>query len=283
MLDTLNALTVPYLLLLLALALEWLWRVWREGRQHARPGLARLAPPGLTALLAAPLTHTDALFGVGAALLLIAAYAPAAYLPRPALSGQQARDAAGRSLVGLLGLFVCAPLLLALGTPGKGWSAGWTGSLAGTGWLAGAWAVWAGVTLWALGQALGLASGRRASARAASRGPGLGLRFGPLASPEWPDLELRLEPGRARLLNVGSSALYLAGWSPASVNAWLLPRDEGGRPLGRLPVGKAALLTPWPQGEAGLRVWYRRDGSPGGGMVFRADWTPPGSLARVLN
>jgi len=91
MLDTLTTLSWPYLLAVLALALHWLVRVWRHARQGERPAFAYLAAPGVSALLAAPLVQADPMFGLGAALLLIAAYAPGASSPpRSATRGRRA-------------------------------------------------------------------------------------------------------------------------------------------------------------------------------------------------
>ena len=260
MLDTLTTLSVPYLLALFGLSVQWLLAVWRQARVGRRPRLAYLAAPGLAALLAAPILQADPLFGLGAALLLIAAYAGGAYAPAP-LRHHVLALRWGR-------LFVLA--LAFLGGVGQGLSL-----------PAPVWALWAAFLLLALGYLL--SSGRQIQTQAAVTVPGLALRFGPLNSPAWPDLELRVEGDYARLQNVGSSRLVLAGWSPSGENGWLRPQDAQGRVLSLLPKGGTALLTPWPAGQSGVRVWYVRQGEPEVALVFRADWTPLNSPQRVLN
>ncbi|WP_424951825.1 hypothetical protein [Deinococcus sp.] len=260
MLDTLTTLSLPYLLALFALTVQWLLSVWRQAQAGRRPRLAYLAAPGLAALLAAPLVQADPLFGLGAALLLIAAYAGGAYTPAPASHHRRALRW-GRVLV--LGLAF-------LGGVGQGLSL--------PAWVR---ALWAGLLLLALGYML--SSGRQRQAPAPIGVPGLALRFGPLNSPAWPDLELRVEGDHARLQNVGSSRLLLAGWSPSGENGWLRPQDAQGQVLSLLPKGGTALLSPWPAGQSGVRVWYVRQGEPEVALVFRADWTPLNSAQRVLN
>lgn len=258
MLDTLTTLSLPYLLALFGLTVQWLLAVWRQAQIGRRPVLAYLAAPGLAALVAAPLLQADPLFGLGAALLLIAAYAGGAYRLAPPDHHRLALRR-GRWL------------FLALAFMG--------GVGAGLDLPAGVWALWAGLMLLALGYLL--SSGRTTRPQAVP--PGLALRFATLTSPTWPDLELRVEGDHARLQNVGSSRLLLAGWSPSGENGWLHPQDASGRRLSLLPRGGTALLTPWPAGQNGVRVWYVRQQEPEVALVFRADWTPLGSPHRVLN
>ena len=258
MLDTLTTLSVPYLLALFGLTVQWLLAVWQQARVGRRPVLAYLAAPGLAALLGAPLAQADPLFGLGGALLLIAAYAGGAYAPAPADHHRQALTR-GRALSLLLAVVGAAGQSLAPPAP--------------------LWVLWSAALLLSLGYLL--SSGRQLKIPVTA--PGLALRFGALTSPAWPDLELRVEGDHARLQNIGPSRLLLAGWSPSGQNGWLRPQDTQGKALSVLPKGGTALLAPWPAGQSGVRVWYVRQQAPQEPLVFRADWTPVGSPQRVLN
>ena len=263
MLDTLTTLSWPYMLALFGLSVQWLLAVWRQARVGRRPALAYLAAPGLAALLAAPLAQADPLFGLGAALLLIAAYAGGAYRAAPIEHHARALRW-GRPLFLLIAFLGGAAQALRLPPfPPLVWS------------------LWAGLLLLSLGYLL--SSGRRSRRQGRVTAPGLTLRFGPLSAPTWPDLELRLDGEQARLHNIGGAGLYLAGWSPSGENGWLRPQDAAGQPLTLLPKGAAALLSPWPSDQSGVRVWYVRENEPEVALVFRADWTPLNSPQRVLN
>ena len=260
MLDTLTTLSWPYVLALFALSVQWLLAVWQQARVGRRPALAYLAAPGLAALLAAPLAQADPLFGLGAALLLIAAHAGGAYRAAP-------DEHHGRALRWGRPVFLLIAFLggaaQALRLPPLVWS------------------LWAGLLLLSLGYLL--SSGRQSRRRGRVMAPGLTLRFGPLSAPAWPDLELRLDQGQARLHNIGAAGLYLVGWSPSGENGWLRPQDAKGQPLALLPKGATALLSPWPSDQSGVRVWYVRENEPEVALVFRADWTPLNNPQRVLN
>jgi hypothetical protein len=258
MLDTLTTLSVPYLLALFALTVQWLLAVWQQARMGRRPVLAYLAAPGLAALLGAPLAQAEPLFGLGAALVLIAAYWSGAYAPVPADHHRQALRW-GRPLA--LALALLGAVSQGFGLPPL------------------FWVLWAAALTLSLGYLL--SSGRQSKTPVAA--PGLALRFGALTSPAWPDLELRVEGNHARLQNIGSSRLLLAGWSPSGQNGWLRPQDTQGKALSVLPKGGTALLAPWPAGQSGVRVWYVRQSAPQEALVFRADWTPLDSPRRVLN
>ncbi len=258
MLDTLTTLSVPYLLALFGLTVQWLLAVWQQARVGRRPVLAYLAAPGLAALLGAPLAQAEPLFGLGAALLLIAAYWGGAYALAPADHHRQALSR-GRPL--------CF-FLTVLGAAGQGFALPPL-----------FWVLWSAALLLSLGYLL--SSGRQEKIQVTA--PGLALRFGALTSPAWPDLELRVEGDHARLQNIGSSRLLLAGWSPSGQNGWLRPQDTHGKALSVLPKGGTALLSPWPAGQSGVRVWYVRQNAPLEALVFRADWTPLDSPQRVLN
>ncbi|WP_425147225.1 hypothetical protein [Deinococcus sp.] len=271
MLDTLTGLSWPYLLALAALSVQWLLTVWREARLGRGPWLAWLAVPGLSALIAAPLIRGgEPLFGLGAALLLIAVYAGGAYRTAGQRWGE--RRSVARSRAALLALCFVGGVFSAL-VP-----AGWVpaGGLAPLGWLA---ALWAGGVLAALAALLG-ASGQPPRPQAA---PTLALRFGAYLAPPWPDLELRVEGDRAWIQNIGPGNVQVAGWSFSDQNAWMRARDKQGKPLHLLAKGSRAVLSPWPAGTLGVRVWYVRQTDPAVSLVFRADWQPLDHPQRVLN
>ena len=96
--------TPPYALALGLIAAYWLWRVAREAGQRWAPRVAWWAVPGLGLLWAAPQADVPALFGLGAAALLLAEFWPGAF--RPA----RARPGWAWPLVGV----VCGLTLLAL-------------------------------------------------------------------------------------------------------------------------------------------------------------------------
>ncbi|BDP40826.1 hypothetical protein DAETH_07950 [Deinococcus aetherius] len=254
-----SRLTLPYALALGLIAAYWLGRVAGETRRRRVPRAAWWGVPGLALLWLTPLLEVPALFSLGAALLLFAEFWPGAFRytrARPGPSWPLALLLSGLTLLGLIaarggtGVSVAAALALLLG---------------GVGGL--------------------LAAGLFPAGSPAPRLPGLEVRFGRVRQPEWPDLSVTLTGEGARLVNVSSGPVHLAGWSPSGVNAWLRVRDEGGAPLNRLAAGQSALL---PLGEraGGVRVWYVPEGRGGRAepRLFRADWTPPAYAdSRVLN
>jgi hypothetical protein len=260
-LDTLSTLSLPYLLALLCLSAQWLYTVRQQSRAWLRPHLSLLAAPGLAALILAPLVQTEALFGFGAALLIIAAYAPAAYVLAPARHAQRARTV-GSGLVLTLVLLGGALLAYRLSAPAA----------------ATLWPLWSCLLLAALAYMLGAGL-----PRVQAETPGFALRFRPSHVPSWPDLELRFDGEQARVQNIGAAPLVLAGWSPSGQNGWRRPLDAQGKPLVLLARGATATLAPWPEGQNGVRLWYVRQNAPAEALVFRADWTQPDSPRRVLN
>ncbi|WP_019586866.1 hypothetical protein [Deinococcus apachensis] len=255
-----SRITPPYALALALIAGYWLWRVAREARHRWAPRVSWWAVPGLALLWAAPLADVPALFGLGAAALLLAEFWPGAFRP--------ARERPGWAwpLVGVL----CGLALLALVATGGGTQAGAEVpvTLALAALLAG------------LG---GLLSAGLYRERSRPRPPGLEVRFAPVQLPEWPDLSVTLTERGARLVNVSNGPLRLAGWSPSGVNAWLRVRTEGGTPLNTLAVGQSAFL-PLNEREGGVRVWYVPGNGRAGPRLFRADWTPQAYAdQRVLN
>lgn len=261
------------------IAAQWLWRVGREARLGFTPGVAWWAVPGLMCLLLAAILDVPALFGVGAALLLLAEFWPPAYR-RPRSRPDPAWPAVGAvlSLVAVVGVLRRE----ALGAPGGG---------------AGPQPVL--LTL-LLGLSVASAAGLLGALRfpkAATR-PALGFqaRWNRTLTPDWPELNVTLSERGAHLRNVSRTPLRLAGWSPAGMNAWYRVRDEQGRVLAELAAGQVALLPVTPF-DSGVRVWYgpvegRRGADPRGeqdagsppARLFRADWTPAAHAARrVLN
>ncbi|EYB67502.1 hypothetical protein DEIPH_ctg040orf0076 [Deinococcus phoenicis] len=253
--------TLPYALALALIAAYWLWRVAREAGHRWVPHVSWWAVPGLGLLWTTPLADAPALFGLGAALLLLAEFWPGAFRParvRPGWAWPAVGVVVGLTLLGLTAVRGGTDLSVTLALAAL---------LAGLG---------------------GLLSAALYREHAASRLPGLEVRFGRVQFPEWPDLSVTLTERGARLVNVSDGPLRLAGWSPSGMNAWLRVRDEGGAPLNTLNAGQSAFL-PLNGRAGGVRVWYvpvhRRGGrQPGEPRLFRADWTPPVYAdQRVLN
>lgn len=249
-------LTLPYALTLALIAAYWLWRVAREARARWEPRVAWWAVPGLALLLLAPLLEVPALFGLGAALLLLAEFWPGAF--RPA----RTRPSWAWPLVGVLGgLALLGLVAVQPGREAAALVAALASLLAGLG----------GLSAWALYRVR------------PARLPGLEVRFGRVRQPEWPDLSVTLTGHGARLVNVSGGPLRLAGWSPSGSNAWLRVRDEGGAPLNVLAAGQSAFL-PLGAREGGVRVWYLSGRRRREARLFRADWTPRAYAdGRVLN
>nr|WP_221269812.1 hypothetical protein [Deinococcus budaensis] len=248
-------LTPLYGLTLALIAAYWLWRVAREARARWEPRVAWWAVPGLALLGLAPLWEVPALFGLGAALLLLAEFWPGAFRP--------ARERPGWAwpMVGVLGGLALLGLVAAQRGSEVALAAALASLLAGLG----------GLSAWALYRAR------------PARPPGLEVRFGQVRQPEWPDLSVTLTGQGARLVNVSGGPLRLAGWSPSGSNAWLRVRDEGGAPLNVLAAGQSAFL-PLGAREGGVRVWYLPARRRSEARLFRADWTPQAYAdSRVLN
>lgn len=256
---TLPGVSSLFALSLTLLAAYWLGRVWREARHGVRPGVAWWTVPGLLGLLLAPVLEVPALFGIGAGLLLLAEFWPLAY--------RRARTRPGWTW----------PLIAALLGVALGWSALDRSGPGDSQTLP----LVTALTLLLCGLA-GLLSS--AAYPRAQRGElGFLTRWGRSRVPEWPDLSVTLTPSGAQIRNVSRSALRLAGWSPRSVNGWLLVRDPQGQPLNTLRAGQSAFL-PLAHHEGGVRVWYVPARGPQETLLFRADWTPVQAQgSRVLN
>ncbi|MVN86053.1 hypothetical protein GO986_04670 [Deinococcus sp. HMF7620] len=247
-------LTTPLLLVTALIVGYWLLRVGQAARRSLIPRAALWAVPGLALLLLAPVLDVPALFGLGAALLLLAEYWPAAFVPATR------RLDTGWPLVGLL---------------------------VGGGATVSAWRGGDAVLLAVVGTVLLLSVGGLLSAalfRApASRAPlGFGSRWKTPVTPPWPELSVTLSERGAHLRNVSGGRLRVAGWSPAGVNAWYRVRTETGEALAELAAGQEAVL-PVSVYDSGVRVWYAPARTQAT-HLFRADWTPPAYAEhRVLN
>lgn len=289
-------------LLAAALALlgaYWLVRVGRAVRRGLLPRGAWWAVPGLLLMLLAPVLDVPALFGVGAALLLLAEFLPSAFVPAalvrsqatgpevtwdggPWLSGR-GRSGAGRpgaprrsgvawDRLGwpLVGLTLGAGLLLALRDPAHLNPLTLSVSVAAL-LVAGAGLLTALVPV-----------RTRVAGSAFDSHARWQTRWNHVVTPDWPDLSVTLSEQGAHLKNVSGRPLRLAGWSPAGMNAWLSVRGASGEPLLELHAGQEALLPVTAQ-DSGVRVWYAPARVPDA-HLFRADWTPTAySDSRVLN
>ncbi|MBZ9714554.1 hypothetical protein [Deinococcus multiflagellatus] len=238
------------------LAAYWLIRVGQAARRQLRPAAAWWAAPGLGLLLLAPVLDVPALFGLGAALLLLAEYWPRAF--RPAAG----RPGVGWPLVGLvMGAALAAGLLRRGLEPGTFFAA-------------------LVLLLWSAGAFVSAALFRRT---AAPTPLGFSARWKTPVTPAWPELSVTLSARGAHLRNVSGTRLWLAGWSPAGVNAWYRVRTERGEAVVELAAGQEAVL-PVSAYDSGVRVWYAPARTPSNTHLFRADWTPPAHAEhRVLN
>ncbi|AZI42215.1 hypothetical protein EHF33_05180 [Deinococcus psychrotolerans] len=251
---TLTQLTPLYAAVLLGVAITWLWQVAKSARRSLWPRLGILMPLGLTSLLAAPVLDVPALFGMGAGLVLIAAYWPVLRLrgpPRPAEGG-------------LMWLLLIAGLL----------SVSWGVQMQSANLLFGA----AALTLYSLALLLSATLyPKRFNVIAPNFkvSPTFLRRWQGAVTPAVADLELTLDVNAARLVNTSGHTLHLAGWSPASGNAWLRTRSADGELLSTLSAGETVYLMPWSPMRGGphegVRLWYAREGEDAT-YLFRADW-----------
>ncbi|PTA69851.1 hypothetical protein C8263_00300 [Deinococcus arcticus] len=238
------------------IAAYWLGRVGVAARRQWRPATAWWAPPGVGLLLLAPVLDVPALFGLGAALLLLAEYGPGAFRPAPD------RPQVAWPLVGLV---VGGAL---------------TASLQRSGLSSFTFFVTLVVLL---SSAAGLLSAALFRRQPAPLALGFAARWKAPVTPPWPELSVTLSARGAHLRNISGARLHLAGWSPAGVNAWYRVRSEQGQPLAELAAGQEAVL-PVSAYDSGVRVWYAAARTPGTPHLFRADWTPTAyAETRVLN
>ncbi len=255
--------TLPFALALGLIALYWLLRVAREARLGYLPRVAWWALPGLALLLLTPVLDVPALFGIGAAALLLAEFWPLPY--RRAAT----RPSPAWPLVGVLSAVALMAAVLNAPTPQPLAFGAALGAL-----LAGA-AGLLGVALYPVRE-----TGRAAAGRSSTLN--FQARWHRTVTPEWPDLSVTLSERGAHLKNISRRPLLLAGWSPAGINAWYRVRGPDGRVLAELRAGQEALL-PMNGRDSGVRVWYGPDPSSDP-HLFRADWTPTARAdQRVLN
>ena len=260
-LTPLTEVTGVYAIFLGLIALQWLVRVGREARLGYLPRVAWWAVPGLALLLLTPTLDVPALFGLGAAALLLAEFWPLPY------RRASRRPSPAWPLVSVLvGAVLAFSLLQGERSEPLAFVAAVCALLAG---LAGL-----------LGTALYPAGG--VLARAPQPPLNFQTRWHPTVTPEWPDLSVTLSEQGAHLKNISPRPVRLAGWSPAGINAWYRVRGPDGQVLSELRAGQEALL-PVGERDSGVRVWYGPDKSPDA-HLFRADWTPLGRAdGRVLN
>ncbi|GHF99954.1 hypothetical protein GCM10017783_10020 [Deinococcus piscis] len=239
------------------LALYWLTRVGLAARQRQRPAVSWWSIPGLLLLLLAPLLEVPVLFGLGAAVLLLAEWWPRAFVP------VWQRTAWGWGLVPIaLGgaallaqpvtfLSLCGGLALAL------W--GLAHLLGGLLWLPPR-----PPSGWLPASSLG---------KVESPTFGTAVRWQPRHRPDPPELSVALGPGYLTLRNESGQTVQLRGWTPAHRNAFLaLDRALAPRAEHRLRRDPA---------QQGVRVWYTADGSRDV-RVLHADWQEP-TPERTLN
>lgn len=250
--------TVWFLGSLVLLTAYWFYRVGSEARAARVPRVAWWAVPGLVMMLFSQGLEQSqpTFFALGAAALLLAEFWPYAY-----------RRVSGRppATWPVLGLILGAAMVLAIFDKPEQQSF--------------ALAVGLGAVL--AGIAGLITAGFWPKPRPASLG--FGARWKPITIPEWPDLSVTLTERGAELKNVSRQTLELAGWSPSSINGWLMVRDEHGQSLNKLRAGQTAFL-PLTDHERGVRVWYALSGQSNDPRLFRADWVPvQGQNSRILN
>lgn len=240
------------------LAAYWWYRVALEAKAQRVPRVAWWAAPGLVLMLfsQSAVQPQPVLFALGVAALLLAEFWPKAYRRAPQ------RPAATWSAAALI-----LGIALLLAVQGKADEQYFALAAALGGLLAGV----AGL----------LTTAFWPKPRPAALG--FGARWKPTVTPEWPDLSVTLTSRGAELKNVSRQTLELAGWSPVSINGWLMLRDEHGESLNKLRSGQTAFL-PLPSYERGVRVWYAPAGKNTDARLFRADWVPMQAQSeRVLN
>lgn len=266
-------LTPLYAVTLGLIAAYWWGRVWREARVGYAPRVAWWAVPGLGALLLAPLLDVPALFGVGAALLLLAEFWPAAFTPARRRGPEWER--VGWAVVGVV---LAGTLVLSPGPLGpQDLFTGVTGLLVLVACV--------GVLFAVLGQPRTVGQERTQRGRVPPlKSVGFTTRWAEAVSPAWPELSVTLTGDGAQLKNVSPRPLLLAGWSPAGVNAWMRPRRPDGTLAEVLEAGEEVFVPLGPT-DRGVRVWYRPERPDAPPHLFRADWVParPAGGERVLN
>lgn len=239
------------------LALHWLVRVGLAARRRQRPAVSWWSVPGLVLLPLAPLLEVPVLFGLGAALLLLADWWPRAFVPvrqRPAWAwGLVLTVLGGGAWLAQPMTFLSLGLGLALPLCGLAQLLGgllWRAPQPQAGWL----------------PPSGLG-------KVESPTFGTSVRWRPRVRPDPPELSVALGPGYLTLRNESGEAVQLRGWSPAHRNAFLaLDRALAPRAEHRLRRDPA---------QRGVRVWYTAERSREV-RVLHADWQEP-APERTLN
>lgn len=231
------------------LVLYWLGRIAFAARQRKRPGPALWSVAGLLSLLLAPLTEVPALFGLGAAVLLLADWWPRAFVA----TGQRPRWGWGLMLVlvgaGVLAVTKLTYLSLMLGG---------ALTLGGLAWLLSG-------LLWPTQRPISEGWWLPPSSLGKLQAPTFGSewRWQPQWQPDPPDLSLSLGQGYLLLHNSSGQTVHLRGWSPTHRNTFLALDT-------RLPAAAQQRLSREPQ-QQGVRVWYTMEGQSGV-RVLRTDW-----------
>lgn len=233
---------------LAAVALYWLGRVAWAARRRQRPAAAWWGVVGWLCLLLAPLNEVPALFGLGAAALLLTDWWPRAFV------AASQRPSWGWGL-----LFFFLGLGLLLGTVPS-----YLAVLVGLGALLGGAAQLLAGLLWP----------RWLPVQRSWLPPSaLGKREAPTFGSEWrwrvpyapdpPELNISVGQGYLLLHNVSGRTLHLRGWSSTHRNGfWALDK-----PLS--PATEQRLMRE-PQ-QWGVRVWYTSEGYAEV-RLLRADW-----------
>lgn len=260
---------------LLALAVYWLRGLYVQATRGRLMGLW-WGVGGWLCLFLAPILYVPALFGLGAAALLLGEYWRGASRTVQAKNLPPASARAWPLVMTVLGLFLSGSAARALATAPAAESD--SGDLA-------LLALGLACLLAGLGRLLALQGLRQFGRRLPSSAPwlksGFALRWAAVSVPETPELSVSLTGRGAELHNVARGPLQLVGWSPAGNNAWLQVYGPAGTPLSSLDVGQSAFL-PLSETDSGVRVWYTdASATP---RLFRADWTPAAQASRrVLN
>lgn len=253
-----ESLTPLYAATLLPLLLYWFVRIGLEARKRRVMRANWWFLAGWSLLWLSPVLATPVLFGIGAAVMLIAEYVPNAF--RPKFSRPDWHWA-------LVGVLIGLGLL-------------WQNRFAQAEDIA----PFIGMMVFVAGFAALLMAAFYPQPARSTPTPSLDLRgrFGPVQTPEPPEWSIELTPNGVALTNNSAAPLWLAGWSPAFENAWLPAQSSTGRALERVAPGEMAFL-PLPAHAGGLRLRYAP--SPTDPLrLFRANWHARAAHEpRVLN
>lgn len=245
----LASLSLPYAGIVGLITLYWLGRVALQARQGKVINVAWWAVAGILALLFTSVLDLPALFGIAAFLLLLAEFWPLAY--KKAEHKPRATWFFLAVFFGFLGaISIVFSGILSLTTLFATFAALLVGI--------------AGLLMVVL----------FAEPKLAPQPVSLGFqhRWQKSVQPEWPDLSVTLTSNGTYLKNISNSDLYLAGWSPRGVNAWLQAHNAQGEIVKELLVQQEVVL-PIGEHDLGVLVWYAMPAS-NKILLFRAEWLP---------